>query len=86
MAVGKQTEATIVHWHPGESTGFDGYGNSGAAIPTDIQGEDDITASGLRTFLDTRIDGEVTARTAVNTRVSTLSTRLVASGTLPVGV
>lgn len=29
---------------------------------------------------------EATARTAVNTRVSTLSTRLVASGVLPTGV
>jgi len=66
MAVGKQDESTIVHWHPGDTTGTNGLGVSGAAIPGDIETEANTTASGLRTFLDTRI--------------TTLKNKVIASG------
>lgn len=86
MAVGKQDETVIVHWHPGESVGVNGLGAANAALPISDAADESTTASGLRTFFDTRVDTEATARAAVNTRVSTLGTRIVASGVLPTSV
>jgi hypothetical protein len=53
LAVGKQDETVIVHWRPGETAGVDGSGITAASIPT---GEDFPTASGVRSFVDARID------------------------------
>lgn len=76
MAVGKQDENTIVKWFPGNADGVDGSGITTHSIPVD-KVTTDVTAA---------VATEATARGLVNTRVSTLSARLVASGTLPAGV
>lgn len=59
MAAGKQTEATIVHWHPSEATGYDGTGATGATIPDNESNADSntalLTASGYTDALRARL-------------------------------
>lgn len=86
MAVGKQNEATIVHWHPGEGTGKNGLGlstsvpenivSSGALliISEDFASTDYVTSS-VSDLASTIYD-------VVSSSVSTLRAELVASGVL----
>ena len=87
MAVGIQSDSGVKIWFPGETTGHTGLGAS-VSVPTADSNTSEISTSvsGLRTFFDARVDTEETTRAAINTRVSTLSTRIVASGILPTGV